>query len=154
MIVSWLVPSKDCRCPMTSLMRDAVTKLISAYDIVIFDCEFDLKYLNQVVDTDIDVTLVLALPTEESLLLAKRIEEFSAKYAAGGQMGLVINRVKPDDMQKIHELLTKYSLDMLAIIPEDENLAGKSLSRNSDTVSEALKQFYFRLNLPDLRNKG
>ena len=139
---------------MTSLMRDAVTKLISAYDIVIFDCEFDLKYLNQVVDTDIDVTLVLALPTEESLLLAKRIEEFSAKYAAGGQMGLVINRVKPDDMQKIHELLTKYSLDMLAIIPEDENLAGKSLSRNSDTVSEALKQFYFRLNLPDLRNKG
>ena len=35
-----------------------------------------------------------------------------------------------------------------------ENLAGKSLSRNSDTVSEALKQFYFRLNLPDLRNKG
>ncbi len=154
LIVSWLVPSKDCRCPMTSLMRDAVTKLISAYDIVIFDCEFDLKYLNQVVDTDIDVTLVLALPTEESLLLAKRIEEFSAKYAAGGQMGLVINRVKPDDMQKIHELLTKYSLDMLAIIPEDENLAGKSLTRNSDTVSEALKQFYFRLNLPDLRNKG
>lgn len=154
LIVSWLVPSKDCRCPVTSLMRDAVTKLISAYDIVIFDCEFDLKYLNQVVDTDIDVTLILALPTEESVLLAKRIEEFSAKYAAGGQMGLVINRVKNSDKATVHELLTKYELEMLGMVPEDENLAGHSLSRNSDIVSDALKQFYFRLNLPDLRNKG
>ena len=154
LIVSWLVPSKDCRCPMTSLMRDAVTKLISAYDIVIFDCEFDLKYLNQVVDTDIDVTLILALPTEESVQLAKRIDEFSAKYAAGGQMGLVVNRVKESDKAYVHELLSKYDMEMLAMVPEDEKLAGHSLSRNSEVVSDALKQFYFRLNLPDLRNKG
>ena len=135
-------------------MRDEVTKLISAYDIVIFDCEFDLKYLNQVVDTDIDVTLVLAVPTEESIMLAQRIEEFSAKYAAGGQMGLVINRVRNTDMSNVHDLLSKFNLEMLGLVPEDENLAGHSLSRNSDVVSEALKQFYFRLNLPDLRNKG
>ena len=154
LIVSWLVPSKDCRCTITGQMNDAVAKLIRAYDIVIFDCEFDLKYLNQLVDVDIDVTLVVAQPAEESLQLAQRIEEFSEKYAAGGQMGMILNRVKTGELNKIQELLMKYHLDTLGVIPEDENLAGKSLSRDSEAVFAALKEFYFRLNLPDLRNKG
>ena len=55
LVVSWLVPSKDCRCPITSQISDAVKKLIKAYDIVIFDCEFDLKYLTQLVDTEMDI---------------------------------------------------------------------------------------------------
>ncbi len=84
-IVSWLVGSKDCRCPVTKLINDAVNKLINTYDIVIFDCEFDLKYLNQLVDTEIDSTIIVANPSEESAHLAKRIEEFSSKYAAGTQ---------------------------------------------------------------------
>lgn len=154
LIVSWLVPSKDCRCPVTQQMNDAVTKLIGAYDIVIFDCEFDLKYLNQLVDIDIDVTLILAQPTEESIQLAQRIEEFSGKYAAGGQMGLLLNRVKSGELNKVQELLMKHNLDTLGVVAEDLNLAGNSLSRDSDVVSESLKQFYFRLNLPDLRNMG
>ncbi len=74
-IVSWLVGSKDCRCPVTKLINDAVNKLINRYDIVIFDCEFDLKYLNQIVDTEIDATIITANPTEESAHLAKRIEK-------------------------------------------------------------------------------
>ena len=92
-IVSWLVGSKDCRCPVTKFINDAVNKVINRYDIVIFDCEFDLKYLNQLVDTEIDTTIIVAKPTEESVHLAKRIEEFSAKYAAGNQLGVVLNKV-------------------------------------------------------------
>ena len=30
-IVSWLVGSKDCRCPVTKLINDAVSKLINTY---------------------------------------------------------------------------------------------------------------------------
>ena len=82
-IVSWFVGSKDCRCPITGQINDAVLKLISRYDIVIFDCEFDLKYLNQLVDIDIDTTIIVANPSVDYANLAKRIEEFSAKYAAG-----------------------------------------------------------------------
>ena len=78
-IVSWLVASKDCRCPITDQINDAVRKIINRYDIVIFDCEFDLKYLSQLVDVDFDTTSIVANPTDESAHLAKRIEEFSAK---------------------------------------------------------------------------
>ncbi len=146
-IVSWFVGSKDCRCPITGQINDAVLKLIDRYDIVIFDCEFDLKYLNQLVDTDIDTTLIVANPTDESAHLAKRIEEFSAKYAAGNQLGVVINKVENNDLESVSDLLKRYDLDVLGVIPIDKEIKNKS----SKSVQNAIKQFYFRLNLPQVR---
>ena len=151
-IVSWFVGSKDCRCPITGQLNDAILKLIERYDIVIFDCEFDLKYLNQLVDTDIDTTIIVANPTDESAHLAKRIEEFSAKYAAGGQIGVVLNKAENHSMASVYELLKKYDLDVLGVIPFDNELEENSISRESTKVQEAIKQFYFRLNLPQIKN--
>lgn len=150
-IVSWFVGSKDCRCPITGQINDAVLKLIDRYDIVIFDCEFDLKYLNQLVDTDIDTTLIVANPSDESAHLAKRIEEFSSKYAAGSQLGVVINKVENTDLTSVYELLKRYDLDVLGVIPYDNALKSKSMERESQIVQDAIKQFYFRLNLPQVR---
>ena len=147
-IVSWFVGSKDCRCPITAQINDAIVKLLERYDIVIFDCEFDLKYLNQLVDTDIDTTLIIANPTDESANLAKRIEEFSSKYSAGGQLGVVLNKVENQDMTSVYTLLKNHDLDVLGVIPFDKALVKDSVSRNSEVVKEAIKQFYFRLNLP------
>ena len=151
-IVSWFVGSKDCRCPITGQLNDAILKLIERYDIVIFDCEFDLKYLNQLVDTDIDTTIIVANPTDESAHLAKRIEEFSAKYAAGGQIGVFLNKAENHSMASVYELLKKYDLDVLGVIPFDNELEENSISRESTKVQEAIKQFYFRLNLPQIKN--
>ncbi len=147
-IVSWLVGSKDCRCPITGQINDSVYKLIERYDIVIFDCEFDLKYLNQLVDTDIDTTIIVANPCEDSAHLAKRIEEFSAKYAAGGQLGVVINKAENDKLSEVYRLLTKYNLDVLGVIPYDKALEENTVKKDSKVVQNAIKEFYFRLNLP------
>ncbi|MBR6721910.1 AAA family ATPase [bacterium] len=150
-IVSWFVGSKDCRCPVTKLINDAVLKLINRYDLVIFDCEFDLKYLNQLVDTEIDSTIIVGNPSEESAHLAKRIEEFSSKYAAGNQLGVVINKVNNNDMSSVYELLKKYDLEILGVIPFDSELAQNPISRDSKVVQDAIKEFYFRLNLPQAK---
>ncbi len=149
-IVSWFVGSKDCRCPITGQINDAVLKLIERYDIVIFDCEFDLKYLNQLVDTDVDTTIIVANPSEDSAHLAKRIEEFSAKYAAGGQLGVIINKVE-GDLSNVYELLKKYDLDVLGVIPYDNDLKNNPVRKESEVVKDAIKQFYFRLNLPQIK---
>lgn len=151
LIVSWLVPSKDCRCPVTGLINDAVTKLINRYDIVVFDCEFDLKYLHQLVDIPMDVTLIIANASEESIFLAQRIEEFSAKYAAGGQMALVLNNVNNIQYNKIQDYLSKYSLEVLGVIPRDNELVEHSIDKNSKVMEDAIKALYFRLNLPQVR---
>ena len=150
-IVSWFVGSKDCRCPITKLINDAVYKLINRYDIVIFDCEFDLKYLNQLVDVDIDSTIIVGKPSEESAHLAKRIEEFSAKYAAGNQLGVVINKVDNDNLSSVYDLLKKYDIDVLGVVPYDKELKDDPISRESKVVQDAIRQFYFRLNLPQAK---
>ena len=147
-ITSWLVSSKDCRCPITKQINDALVKFINQYDIVIFDCEFDLKYLNQLVDVDIDSTIIVTNPSEDSMRLAKRIEEFSSKYAAGGQLGVVLNKVENREMGAVFEMLKKHELDVLGVIPKDLNLIKSPINKDSDIVQEAIKQFYFRLNLP------
>ncbi len=148
-IVSWFVGSKDCRCPITGQINDAVLKLIERYDIVIFDCEFDLKYLNQLVDTDIDTTLIIANPAQESANLAKRIEEFSSKYAAGNQLGVIINKVENTDLTSVYDMLKQFDLDVLGVIPFDDKI--NCVEKNSVMVQDAIKQFYFRLNLPQVR---
>ena len=132
-------------------MCDAILKFINQYDIVIFDCEFDLKYLNQLVDTEIDTAIIVTNPTEASIQLASRIEEYSAKYAAGGQLGVVLNRVDNKETSSMFELLRKYELEVLGIVPEDKNLAEHSVERESTAIQDAIKQFYFRLNLPQTR---
>lgn len=149
-IVSWLIASKDCRCPITKQINDALVKLIKRYDIVIFDCEFDLKYLYQLVDIEIDVTLIIAQATEESIHLAKRIEEFSAKHAAGNQMGVILNKVKEGNIEPIYELLQKYNLETIGIVLKDEKLWDIPITRESEVVTNAIKQFYYRLNIPKL----
>jgi len=151
-IVSWFVASKDCRCPITGQINDAIVKVIESYDIVIFDCEFDLKYLNQLVDIDIDATLIVANPTEESIHLVKRIEEFSAKYAAGGQLGVILNKVGTNEITSVYELLKKYDLEVLGVVPFDQTLVEHPVEKESKTIQDAIKQFYFRLNLPQVRN--
>ncbi len=150
LIVSWLVGSKDCRCPITSQINDSLLKLIKTYDFAIFDCEFDLKYLNQLVDIEIDVTLIVAQATEEGIHLAKRIDEFSAKYAAGSQMGIILNKSKGSESEAIYDLLQKYNLDTLGVIDEDQELKSNPITRESEIVKNAIKQFYYRLNIPKL----
>ena len=147
-IVSWFTGSKDCRCPITGQLNDALQKLIERYDFVLFDCEFDLKYLNQLVDTNIDLALVVANPTVESINLAKRIDEYSAKYAVGGQMGIVVNKAQNEGVSEVYSLAKDLEMEILGSIPYDENLAKGSISRDSKLVKEAIKNLYFRLNLP------
>lgn len=147
-IVSWFVGAKDCRCPITGQINDACQRLIERYDFVLFDCEFDLKYLNQLVDTDIDLDLIVANPTVESVKLAKRIAEFSTKYAAGGQLGVVMNKVADQNMDNVYKMLKEYELDVVGSIPLDTKIENGTVDWKSDIVYEAVKQFYFRLNLP------
>ena len=147
-IVSWLIGSKDCRCPITKQINDALVKLINRYDFVIFDCEFDLKYLYQLVDIPINVTLVIARPNEASIHLAKRIEEYSAKYAAGEQLGVILNKVDKQEIEPLFDLLSKNDLTALGTIPKDDLLKQKRISKESVIVQTALEQLYYRLNIP------
>ncbi|HIZ28551.1 MAG TPA: AAA family ATPase [Candidatus Adamsella sp.] len=144
-LVSWLIGSKDCRCPITQQINDALAKFFKQYDIVIFDCELDLKYLNQLVDCHIDTALIIAEPTEESARLAARIEEYSAKYATGGQIGVVLNKIQGNTDETVSKMIKDNHIDILGVIPYDKDING--ITKESETVQNAIKNMLFRLNI-------
>ena len=63
-------------------------------------------------------------------------------------MGVVINKVANQDLTPIYEQLKAADIDVLGTVPFDESLALGNMDRKSEIVNEAVKQFYFRLNLP------
>lgn len=141
-IASWFVASKDCRCPITKQMNDALVKLVDRYDFVIFDSEFDLKYLNLLVDYPIDTSIIVANPNQRSIHLAGEIYDFSKKYAADGQFGVILNKAKKENLNKFVEEINLSNLNLLGIIED----LGEDVSY--DKVAEIIKDFYPRLNLP------
>ena len=96
--------------------------------------------------------IIIANPTIESINLAKRIGDYSAKYAAGGQLGFVINKVGNEDLTEVYNLAKNCDMEVLGSIPYDENLAKGSITRISSVVEDAVSQLYFRLNLPQENN--
>ena len=141
MISSWFVTPKDCQCPSTKLMRDSVTKLIDRYDFVIFDCEYDLKYLNLLVDCSVDVALIVTPCTKDGVVLASKVANSSKKYTPNGQIGVVLNKVNKDYLHKAILLLHDFELDLIGTIQNFDEL-------NMENISESIENFYARLNLP------
>jgi len=148
LLVTWLSPSKDCRCPITFEIANALTKLYDRYDFIIFDCEYDLKYLIQLVDYPIDTTIVVANPTDESIAVASRIMEASEKYAAEGQLGLVLNKIKDTVPENISVKLNEQCIKILGVIPYDKNLEINGIQKTSPLVNKAVNDTILRLNLP------
>lgn len=141
MVASWFVTPKDCHCPSTKLMRDSLLKLISRYDFVIFDCEYDLKYLNLLVDCPIDVALIVAKPDKNDVSLALKIAESSRKYVFEGQLGVILNKTKKEELNSAMQLLNSFELNLLGYIENCEN---------EQQILNSLDSIYTRMNLPQI----
>jgi len=139
-IASWLITPKDCKCIDTKLTRDSLVKIIDRYDFVIFDCEFDLKYLNSLVDYPIDETIIISECTQSGLSLASKIADFSKKYATDGRISLILNKTNKQTSETF-DLLNSLDLNLLGNIKNFETI-------NYNEIAEILSNFYSRINLP------
>ncbi len=142
LIVSWLVASKDCRCPITKQMNDALVKLVESYDFVLFDCEYDLKYLNQLVDYPIDTTLLVSKTGSSPVKVIGKIFDNSKKYVMGGQFGVLLNKTKENETPKTIEAINSMGISLIGVIPDFGEKADEKEFEN------CLRAVYTRLNLP------
>ncbi len=147
LIASWFVTPKDCICPSTRLMRDSLVKLIERYDFVIFDCEYDLKYLNLLVDYPIDETIIVSLCSKSALSLAAKIAESSRKYAVNGQLGVIVNKVCKEKLKEINDIAKSLELDIIACV---EKYLDKFRETDNNKIAEVLEALYSRMNLPQV----
>lgn len=141
--------TKDCSCFVANLIKESMAKLVNNYDTVIFDCEYDLEYLRQIVDFPIDVTLIIADTSITSVYSASKIKENSHELAAPSQLGILLNKVKNRKIpENVTTLLSEYDLDILGILPFDEELEGENLPKESRVIIDSTREILFRLNFP------
>ena len=139
-IATWLTTPKDCTCITTKLMRDSLLKLTERYDFVIFDCEYDLKYLNSLVDCKIDEAIIVSGSKKEDIALLQKIENSSKKYIPEGQLDVIINKVKKENLNNVIESLNDYDFKILGFIEEMDEV-------DLNKVLSDLETFYTRMNL-------
>jgi len=148
LLVSGPVFTEECTCITARYIKDAMKKLIKSYDIVIFDCEYDLSYVNQLADYYPDVTLVLAEPTVASVYSAVKIRGSSLRYASPGQIGVVLNKVKNSRIpENVKAIMMEHDLDILGVLPYDEELENETITHNADSLIKSSQELLFRLNL-------
>ncbi len=140
MVASWFVTPKDCTCLSTKLMRDTLSKFISRYDFVVFDCEYDLKYLNLLADYKIDQAVIVSKCNKNDIALAAKISESSRKYVWDGQMGVVLNKIEKNKLHEAAEILNSFELNLLGYFEKYENI-------DEEEIINILELIYSRLNL-------
>ena len=140
MVASWFVTPKDCTCLSTKLMRDTLSKFISRYDFVVFDCEYDLKYLNLLTDYKIDQAVIVSKCNKNDIALAAKISESSRKYVWDGQMGVVLNKIEKNKLNEAAEILNSFELNLLGYFEKYENI-------DEEEIINILELIYSRLNL-------
>ncbi len=140
--------TKGCTCVTDQFIDDAMVDLIKSYDIVIFDCEYDLEYLHKLVDYPLDTTLIIADTSVSSVYSASKIKESSMRFAAQGQIGVIINKVKDNRVpDNIAALLIENDIKMIGMLPYDKDLEFQNLMRDSEILTQAVDELMFRLNL-------
>lgn len=150
-IESGYISARDCNCYTVAQTKDALKRLFKNYDIVIFDCEYDLEYLLHFVDYPPDVTIVIADTSIDSVYSAVKIKNTSEKLASPGQFGVVINRVKDKTIpEHVTRILHECELDILGFLPYDENIKYSGLEKKSKLLEDSVSQLLFRLNLPPI----
>jgi len=147
-IVAGPISTKGCTCITAQFIDDAMTDLVKSYDIVIFDCEYDLEYLHKLVDYPLDTTLIIADTSVSSVYSAAKIKESSIRFAAQGQIGVIVNKVKDNTIpENVSALLVENDIKIIGMLPYDGELEFQNLMRDSDVLTQAVDELLFRLNL-------
>jgi CO dehydrogenase maturation factor len=116
-----------CYCASNEFLRACLDKLVKdyKYSYVIIDCEAGMEHISRQTTRDVDVLLIMTDPTMKGVTTAARMSELIGELRSNvGKVGLVINRVRGELSPEIRKAIEDSGLHVLALIPEDPDMAG------------------------------
>jgi CO dehydrogenase maturation factor len=120
-----------CYCAANSMLRVAIDKIGENYDYVVIDCEAGMEHISRQTTRDIDVLILVSDSSVKGLITAAHMKDLISELRTNvGKICLVLNRVRPELQPEGKEIIDKAGLELIATIPEDENMAeveGKGL---------------------------
>lgn len=121
-----------CYCYANLVLRRYIDELSKNYKFVIMDNEAGMEHLSRRTTQNIDDLLITSDSTPMGIITAGRIRDLVDELELRvDNIYLIINRSNPELNENLIELIKERNLNLLGIIPEDENLIEYSLNEKS-----------------------
>lgn len=121
-----------CYCYANLILRRYIDELSKNYKFVIMDNEAGMEHLSRRTTQNIDDLLITSDSTPMGIITAGRIRDLVDELELRvDNIYLIINRSNPELNENLIELIKEKNLNLLGIIPEDENLIEYSLNGKS-----------------------
>jgi len=113
-----------CYCYINNLLRSVMDRLVKNYDILIIDTAAGLEHFSRKIIHDVDDLIVVTDGSRRGLRTAERIHELVDELEIRiGKVGVVANKVTAANKEKLIELAKELNLDLVGMVPLDENIA-------------------------------
>jgi len=116
-----------CYCASNEFLRASLDKLVKdyKYNYIVMDCEAGMEHISRQTTRDVDVLLLMSDPTIRGITTAARMKDLIGELRTKvGELGLIVNRVKGELSPEIKKAIDESGLQVIALIPEDPNIAG------------------------------
>ena len=136
-----------CYCAANSLLTVYLEKLIDNYAYVVMDNEAGMEHLSRLTTNNIDVLLVVSDPTRRGIQAAARIVALTDELKLNiHRKLLLVNQAKKGQEEAIRQVVERYSLELIGMVPEDARVREFDLSGRPtielDRESEAFRAAY------------
>jgi CO dehydrogenase maturation factor len=117
-----------CFCPVNTLLRSAIETLSNSFDTILIDGEAGLEQISRQVVKRIDTLMIVSDPSSRGIETAEMIKKMIEvdKVMDCKRLGLIFNRVRGHE-NILEEAAKKIGIELLGIIPFDENIAEHDL---------------------------
>jgi len=125
-----------CYCASNEFLRASLDKLVKdyRYNYIVMDCEAGMEHISRQTTRDVDVLLIMSDPTVKGVATAARMKELIGELRSNvGKVGLVVNRVRGELSPEIKKVIDESGLQVMALIPEDPDIAGLEMRGRSVT---------------------
>lgn len=128
LLVMGYTEGPGCYCYANDLLKGFLGKLSRGYPYIVMDNEAGMEHLSRRTTRDVDVLLIVAMPTLVSLRSAKRIYEMARRLELGAEkVFLVINDLSRSPGADKPEAIEEVGLPLVGRVPYDEEVAARSV---------------------------
>ncbi|MBM4339117.1 MAG: carbon monoxide dehydrogenase [Deltaproteobacteria bacterium] len=117
-----------CYCYPNTIIRNYIEKLASNYKHVVIDNEAGMEHISRRTNGSLDALLLVSDPSMKGIRTCKKLENLVNELGLNiKKIFLLINRVTHEPPPQIMEEVKRLNLNLLEIIPEDENVVDHEL---------------------------
>ncbi|MDF1558149.1 MAG: AAA family ATPase [ANME-2 cluster archaeon] len=113
-----------CYCFANNMLRGIMDRVVNNYDLTIIDTGAGLEHLSRGIIRDVDELVVVTDGSRRGLQTAERIRDLVKELDLEiRKMHVVLNKVTPQNRERLNEYAQELGLEVAGIVPFDEEIA-------------------------------